>query len=137
MKILQAALDEVHRHAAEGYPYEICGLLLGPSGGDRVTEARRARNTVTDRAHDRYEIDPRDQLRIQREADAAGLDVLGYYHSHPDHPARASITDAERAWAGPVYLIVSCEKGRVVDGNAFLAVSDGGPMRPEPLEVVA
>jgi proteasome lid subunit RPN8/RPN11 len=137
VKILQAALDEVHRHAAEGYPYEICGLLLGPPGGDRVTEARRARNTVTDRAHDRYEIDPRDQLRIQREADEVGLDVVGYYHSHPDHPARASITDAERSWAGPVYVIVSCEKGKVVDGNAFQAVNDGGPMRPVPMEVVA
>jgi proteasome lid subunit RPN8/RPN11 len=137
VKILQAALDEVHRHAAEGYPYEICGLLLGPAGGDRVTEARRARNTVTDRAHDRYEIDPRDQLRIQREADEVGLDVVGYYHSHPDHPARASITDAERSWAGPFYVIVSCEKGKVVDGNAFQAVNDGGPMRPVPMEVVA
>ena len=136
MKIRKTALDEVHRHAAEGYPYEVCGLLLGPPGGEEVTEARRATNLVTDRAHDRYEIDPRDQIRIQREADAIGLDVLGYYHSHPDHPARASITDAERSWAGPVYVIVSCEKGKVVDGNAFAAVSDGGPMRPVPLEVV-
>jgi proteasome lid subunit RPN8/RPN11 len=137
VKISHAALDEVHKHAAEGYPYEICGLLLGPPGSDRVTEARRAHNTVTDRAHDRYEIDPRDQLRIQREADDVGLDVVGYYHSHPDHPARASITDAERSWAGPLYLIVSCQKGTVVDGNAFVAVSDGGPMQPVPMEVVA
>jgi proteasome lid subunit RPN8/RPN11 len=137
VKILKAALEEVNTHASEGYPHEICGLLLGPPGGDRVTEARRARNTVIDRAHDRYEIDPLDQIRIQREADAVGLDVLGYYHSHPDHPARASITDAERSWAGPVYVIVSCENGKVVDGNAFLAEKDGGPMRQVPMEVVA
>ncbi len=136
MRIVRAALDEIHRHAEDGYPYEICGVLLGPRGGDRVTEVRRARNTVTDRAHDRYEIDPHDHIRIQREADDAGLDILGYYHSHPDHPARASITDAERSWAGPVYLIVACHQGRAVDQNAFVAVKDGGPMRDEPLEVV-
>ncbi len=137
MKISKAALQEVSRHASDGYPYEICGLLLGPPGGEQVTEARRARNTVTERAQDRYEIDPLDQIRIQREADAVGLDVLGYYHSHPDHPARASITDAERSWAGPLYVIVSCEKGRVVDANAFKAEQDGGPMRQVPLEVEA
>lgn len=136
MQIERAALDEIHRHAEEGYPYEICGIMIGPRGAGRVVEVRRARNTVTDRAHDRYEIDARDQLAVQREADDRGWDVVGYYHSHPDHPARASVTDAERSWAGYAYLIVACHQGKVVDQNAFAAVTDGGPMRDEPLEVV-
>jgi len=135
VKILKTALDEVHKHASEGYPYEICGLLLGPPGGDRITEARRARNTVTDRAHDRYEIDPLDQIRIQREADAVGLDVLGYYHSHPNHPAQPSIFDTERSWESYVYVIVSVQDGRPADVNAFIAQNDRGPMVLEPLEV--
>src|SRR5260370_29789634 len=69
-------------------------------GSDHVvTDVRRARNIIVERSRDRYEIDPLDQIRIQREADAAGLDVIGYYHSHPDHPAQASRFDTERAWA--------------------------------------
>ena len=101
-----------------------------------MSEVRRARNIIVERARDRYEIDPRDHIRIQREADADGLDIVGYYHSHPDHPAQASRFDTERAWAGYVYLIVSIEDGKPVDANGFVADKDGGPFRPEPLEVV-
>ena len=137
MKIESGALKDVQAHGAEGYPDEICGLMLGPRGEGRVTEVRRARNTIVERSRDRYEIDPRDQIRIQREADAEGLDIVGYYHSHPDHPAQASRFDTERAWAGYVYLIVSIENGNPVDANGFVADKDGGPFRPEPLEVVA
>jgi proteasome lid subunit RPN8/RPN11 len=136
VRITPQAWDQVRAHAADGYPYEICGMLIAAPGSDLVTDARRVRNTVVERARDRYEMDPRDQIRIQRECDDAGLEILGYYHSHPDHPAQASITDARRSWAGPVYLIVSCVKGQVVDGNAFRSVQDGGPMHGEPFEVL-
>ena len=136
MKIHRQALDAIRHHGAEGYPHEICGVMVGPRGDHTVTEVKRARNIVVERARDRYEIDPRDQIRIQREADAAGLDIVGYYHSHPDHPAQASRFDTERAWAGYIYLIVAVHQGRPVDANAFLAETDGGPFRSEPLEVV-
>ena len=126
-------MEAIRAHGAEGYPDEICGLMLGT---DRVvTEVRRARNIIVERSRDRYEIDPLDQIRIQREADAAGLDIVGYYHSHPDHPAQASRFDTERAWAGYVYVIVSIEKGKPVDANAFVADQDGGPFHAEPLEI--
>lgn len=136
MKITKAAFDSLRAHGAEGYPNEICGILVGPRGERRATEARRARNIVVDRARDRYEIDPRDHIRIQREADNAGQDIVGYYHTHPDHPAQASRFDTERAWAGYVYLIVAVENGSPAAANAFVAEKDGGPFRPEPLEVV-
>src|SRR5438270_14009534 len=110
--------------------------MIGPRGDRTVSEVKRARNIIVERARDRYEIDPRDHIRIQREADAEGQDILGYYHSHPDHPAQASRFDTERAWAGYVYLIVSVEGGKPVDANAFVAEKDGGPFRSEPLEVV-
>jgi proteasome lid subunit RPN8/RPN11 len=135
VRIAEAALAAIRAHGEDGYPYEICGVMLGPRGGrGRVTETRRARNTVVDRAHDRYEIDPLDLIRIEREADASGLEIVGYYHSHPDHPAQASATDAGRSWAGPVYLIVAVHQGTAVDQNAFVAERDGGPMRAEPLQ---
>ena len=126
-------MEAIEAHGAEGYPDEICGLMLGT---DRVvTEVRRARNIIVERSRDRYEIDPLDQIRIQREADAAGLDIVGYYHSHPDRPAQASRFDTERAWAGYVYVIVSIEKGKPVDANAFVTDQDGGPFHAEPLEI--
>jgi len=133
VKIKRSAMEQIQAHGAEGYPNEICGLMLG--NDHVVTDVRRARNIIVERSRDRYEIDPRDQIRIQREADAAGLDVIGYYHSHPDHPAQASRFDTERAWAGYVYIIVSIEKGKPVDANAFVAATDGGPFQSEPLEI--
>jgi proteasome lid subunit RPN8/RPN11 len=135
VNIYKAALEAIQAHGADGYPNEICGFMLGPKGDGEVTEVRPARNLIVERARDRYEIDPRDHIRVQREADAAGLDIVGYYHSHPDHPAQASRFDTERAWAGYVYLIISVQDGQPVDANAFVADKDGGPFRPEPLVV--
>ncbi|HLZ94688.1 MAG TPA: M67 family metallopeptidase [Candidatus Dormibacteraeota bacterium] len=136
MKIAKDAFDALTAHGAEGYPHEICGVLVGPRGGRLATQAKRARNIIVERARDRYEIDPLDHIRIQREADEDGQDIVGYYHSHPDHPAQASRFDTERAWAGYVYVIVAVENGKPVDANAFVASQDGGPFHPEPLEVV-
>ena len=135
MRISRSALEAIQAHGADGYPDEICGIMLGPRGDYSVTDVRRARNIIVERSRDRYEIDPLDHIRIQREADAAGHDIVGYYHSHPDHPAQASRFDTERAWAGYVYVIVAIEKGKPVDANAFVTDADGGPFRPEPLEV--
>ena len=136
MKITRAAFETIQAHGVEGYPNEICGIMVGPRGEKTTTEAKRARNIIVDRSHDRYEIDPLDHIRIQREADAADLDIVGYYHTHPDHPAQASRFDTERAWAGYVYVIVAVHKGKPVDANAFVADADGGAFQPEPLEVV-
>ncbi len=135
MKIATAAMDAAKAHGAEGYPHEICGVLVGPRGGRTATEAKRARNLIVERARDRYEIDPLDHIRIQREADANGQDIIGYYHSHPDHPAQASVFDTERSWSGYVYMIISVAGGTPVDANAFMAENDGGPFRSEPLEI--
>jgi proteasome lid subunit RPN8/RPN11 len=136
LRIEREALQAIQAHGAEGYPNEICGIMLGPRGDRFATEMRRARNIIVERSRDRYEIDPRDHIRIQREADTAGLDIVGYYHSHPDHPAQASRFDTERAWAGYVYVIVSVDHGKPVDANAFVAEADGGPFRPEPIEII-
>lgn len=135
MKISRSAMEAVKAHGAEGYPNEVCGVLVGPRGGRTATAAKRARNVIVERSRDRYEIDPADHLRIQREADSDGHDIIGYYHSHPDHPAKASVFDTERAWSGYVYVIISVAKGETVDANAFVADNDGGPFHSEPLEI--
>lgn len=135
MRMTRAALAAIRAHGEEGYPNEICGFLVAKKGSGEVIETRRIRNTIVDRSRDRYEMDPIDQIRAQRECDEAGLDVVGYYHTHPDHPALPSVFDAERSWAGAIYVIASIEQGKLVDINAFVPEQDGGPFKPEPLDL--
>ena len=105
----QTLSESVNAFARQGYPHETCGLLLGVRRGDAymVSRVRRARNLNVERAEDRYELDPDDFLAADREASEAGLDIVGIWHSHPDHPAQPSATDREAAWPGWSYLIVS------------------------------
>ena len=71
-------------------------------------------------AHNRYNIDPKELVRIQREGRERGEDIIGFYHSHPDHPAQWSQTDlAEAHWFGCSYVITSVEKGKAMLTNAF------------------
>jgi proteasome lid subunit RPN8/RPN11 len=114
--------DSIRRHGEETYPHECCGVLLGQMDDDRrtVTSVARAGNTRTDSAHNRYNIDPRELVRIQREGRERGEDIVGFYHSHPDHPARWSSTDlAEAHWFGCSYVITSVENGKAVLTNSF------------------
>ena len=95
-----------------------------PDGDDdgvrTVTSVARAGNTRTDSAHNRYNIDPKELIRIQREGRERGEDIIGFYHSHPDHPAQWSQTDlAEAHWFGCSYVITSVEKGKAVLTNSF------------------
>jgi proteasome lid subunit RPN8/RPN11 len=77
-------------------------------------------NTRADSPHNRYQIDPRELIRIQREGRARGEDIVGFYHSHPDHPAQWSPTDlAEAHWFGCSYVITSVEKGVATITNSF------------------
>jgi len=92
-----------------GYPCETCGLLVG-RGGDGAREVERvtlACNLNFARAADRYELDPENFLAADGEARAAGLDIVGVWHSHPDHPARPSETDRAAAWSSWSYVILS------------------------------
>lgn len=101
--------------ARAGYPREACGLLVGRGGQDRwqVAAVRQARNLNTERAHDRYELDPEDFLAADREARADGLEILGVWHTHPDHPAEPSETDRAAAWPGWSYVILEVGEGGV------------------------
>jgi proteasome lid subunit RPN8/RPN11 len=123
LKFKKSDYEAIRLHGEETYPHECCGVLLGSfedDGTRTVTSTARAGNTRTDSAHNRYNIDPRELVRIQREARDRGEDILGFYHSHPDHPARWSSTDlAEAHWLGCSYVITSVEKGKAVLTNSF------------------
>jgi len=123
LKFKKSDYEAIRLHGEETYPHECCGVLLGgfeDDGTRTVTSTARAGNTRTDSAHNRYNIDPRELVRIQREARDRGEDILGFYHSHPDHPAHWSSTDlAEAHWFGCSYVITSVEKGKAVLTNSF------------------
>ena len=110
-------------HGEETYPHECCGVLLGrfeDDGSKTVTSATRCGNTRDDSPHNRYNIDPKELVRIQREGRERGEDIVGFYHSHPDHPAQWSQTDlAEAHWIGCSYVITSVEKGKAQVTNSF------------------
>lgn len=121
--ILSRALyDDLRTHGEEIYPNECCGILLGRADTDaiRVTSLLRAGNTRTDSAHNRYHIAPEELIAAQRQARNSGLDIVGFYHSHPDHPAQWSPTDfAEAHWIGCSYVITEVAGGKAAVTNSF------------------
>ena len=119
----RAVYAAIRAHGEETYPHECCGALLGrhTSEGWVVEDAVKAGNTRTDSAHNRYNIAPGELVKIEREARRRGLDIAGFYHSHPDHPAQWSQTDfAEAHWIGCSYLITEVAQGEAALTNAFL-----------------
>jgi proteasome lid subunit RPN8/RPN11 len=122
LRLRQPAYDQVRRHGEETYPHECCGVLLGGVDGSTriVEESVRCRNIRTDSPEDRYEIDPAEVAYILRDARTRGLDIIGFYHSHPDHSALWSLTDLEDAyWLGYSYVITSVEDGRAQLTRSF------------------
>jgi len=122
LQIPQSVYDQLRSDGEADYPRECCGVLLGIITPEArvVTRAVTTGNASSSPAN-HYEISPSDIMRILREASAANLEIAGFYHSHPDHPAHWSATDlAEAHWLGCIYVITSVNRGRATDTNAFL-----------------
>ena len=123
LRIPHPAYASLRRHGEQTYPYECCGVLLGrfeDDGSKTVTRVAPCGNTREDSPHNRYNIDPKELIRIQREGRERGEEIVGFYHSHPDHPAQWSSTDlADAHWFGCSYVITSVEKGKAKATNAF------------------
>lgn len=141
LRISREHYGEIREYGERTYPNECCGVLVGRFDDDnRLVEAvRPCANTRTDSLENRYNIDPRELVRIQREAHELSLEVIGFYHSHPDHPARWSPTDlAEAHWIGCSYVITSIEAGQAVTTNSFLLAGSSEEDKRfvgEPIEV--
>jgi len=131
----ESVLDTIRAEAEAGYPHEVCGFLVGTrSGGDaRVHEARPAANTRGEEARTRYLIDPETYREAERQADREGRDVVGFYHSHPDAPARPSAYDLDHAWPWVAYVIVAVEDGLAAEATAWRLADDRS--RFDPLEI--
>ncbi|WP_448588517.1 Mov34/MPN/PAD-1 family protein [Thermocrinis sp.] len=135
LRIKSSAIQKMIEQAERDYPYETCGLLLGKYAQDVriVFGAYETPNANPDRKNDRYEIDPKDYLRAEKKAREFGLEIVGVYHSHPDHPDRPSQYDQERAFEGFSYVILSVSKGKVVSYKSWELVD--GKFREEPIDL--
>lgn len=121
----------IEQHGRETYPHECCGALLGD--GDRVIATHPLPNVTTEGPRRRFRIDDKDYLASERQASTAGLALLGFYHSHPDHPAVPSQYDLDHAWPTFVYPIVSVVEGAPVALRAWMLRPDRSAFDERPV----
>ena len=134
MTTQQHILDDIRAHGEAAYPQECCGFLLGAAsgGGNRVLALWKTENRHGDDRRRRYHITPADYREADRAARQRKLDVVGFYHSHPDHPARPSPTDlAEATFPGYTYVIVSIQRGQAAELTAWSLAPDRSRFEPE------
>jgi proteasome lid subunit RPN8/RPN11 len=127
---------DLRRQGELAYPEEGAGLILGLADGERrrASQLRPLANRSPESARRRrYEIDPRDLMRVEDEAEQGGLEIVGIYHSHPDHPAAPSETDREWALPWYVYVITSVQGGRAVECTGWRLTDDRANFEPVPI----
>ena len=134
LQLAPALRDRIRECLVAAYPEEGCGFLLGTDGEERqVREVVVAPNTTDQRREHRYALAPEDFLAADRLARERGLEVLGFFHSHPNHTARPSATDAEAAWPWYSYVIVSVAREGAGDMTSWRKDNEGAEMLQETL----
>lgn len=126
LKIGQGDLENIHDHAKETYPEECSGMMVGMDTGEMkvVIDIWRAENTHEDERSRRFLIDPREYIAFEKRADERDVDILGVYHSHPDHPAEPSEYDRDHAWPGWSYVITSVSDDDINATRSWLLKPD-------------
>ncbi len=138
--------NEIIGHAKKSYPHECCGALIGKQKSEvrsqkseiikNLIKSYRMENVNKDRANDRYEINPKELLKIEKETSANGLEVIGFYHSHPDHPDRPSAFDRERAWPFYSYVIISVKNGMDISVKSWTFEDEKEPFGEEEIKII-
>ncbi len=139
LTIPDSLVERIRDHGRESYPHECCGFLLGYVHGKEksVAELKSVDNSREDSRRTRYLISPEDFLKVDREARERHLDVIGVYHSHPDHPARPSEFDREHAFPWYSYIIVSIKQGEAEDLTSWTLREDRSAFDNEEVVAVA
>ena len=137
LRLKETLAEEIRREGERAYPAECCGVLAGRAGeAKEVVRLVPTRNRRTDDPH-RYLISPDDLRQIVVEVGSSGLEVLGCYHSHPDHPAAPSAFDTEQAWPWYSYIIVRVDRGRAAELTSWVLDDDRSMMHPESVDVLS
>ncbi len=135
LDISKELLDQVHAHGEKAYPEEGAGFLLGNAG--RVERILPLENSREDGArHNRFLITPEDYLQAELTADRLGLNLIGVFHSHPDHPNRPS--EYDREWAQPFfsYIITSVNQGKAIESRSWRLLEDRSRFEEETIQLV-
>ncbi len=133
MNIDPAQLRILHAHAALGYPNEVVGILAGDRADGRVTHVEPLENERADSPQNRYQVAALVLSRAEQRLEAAGLEIVGYYHSHPDHPSRYSDVDRDHALPNMSYVIVSVVRGEIATTQSWRLCEDRAAMTEEPI----
>jgi proteasome lid subunit RPN8/RPN11 len=137
LKIHEGLVRRIEAHGVETYPHECCGALLGRDGDDEtpreIVELMPLANRRDDSPRNRFELTPDDVRLAEKTARDKRLDLLGWYHSHPDAPARPSEFDREHAWPWYSYIIVSVQKGEPRDVTSWRLQDDRSAYDPEAI----
>jgi proteasome lid subunit RPN8/RPN11 len=128
-------LAEIQQHGEATFPHECCGFLLGRLEESRrvVVQTLRAQNQRTDSPQNRYQISPQEYMHADRQASQEDLEIIGFYHSHPNHPARPSKFDLETAWPAYAYVIVSVNRGKAGEMTAWILADDRSRFFPDEI----
>lgn len=130
-------LELIKRHGERTYPEEGCGVLIGRAAGSvkMVEDVHPTENARLDSRHNRYLISPDDILQLERQARTRGHEVIGFFHSHPDHEAKPSTYDRDHAWPWYSYIIVSVTGGKALEVRSWVLTDDRSRFEPEEIEV--
>jgi proteasome lid subunit RPN8/RPN11 len=136
LSITKDLADKIRAHGSETYPYECCGALLGRDSEPReIVALFPLVNRRDDSPRNRFSVSPQDVVDAEKSARSEGLDVVGWYHSHPDHPARPSQFDREHAWPWYSYIIVSVAEGKPEDMTSWRLNDDRCEFSPETISI--
>jgi len=142
VRMFAQTMEEIRRHAVAMYPEECCGFLVAPSSEASSGSSRHIRrvqpieNGFDGLRTRRFVIRSEDLLKFERSLESTDESVVGFYHSHPDHPARPSEYDRDHAWPWYTYVVISVTKGRAGDARAFELDEQSREFHVAPLEVV-
>jgi proteasome lid subunit RPN8/RPN11 len=153
LQISDELAEKIRAHGAETYPHECCGALLGRDGGEFEDASPGVRGVIAscaprkilglfplinrrdDSPRNRFSVTAEDVMEAEKSARAQGLEVFGWYHSHPDHPARPSAYDRDHAWPWYSYIIVSVPKGAPQEMTSWRLNDDRSEFVPEGIEI--
>ena len=138
LKIKKELIKQIADQGEKGYPYEICGFILGKidyeSNIRTALEIYQVENQNKERANDRFEIDPKDYLKVEEYADSKDMQIIGIYHTHPDHPDRPSQTDLMFAQPDMSYIIMSVKEGKAENWRSWELV--GNRFKKEEVDII-
>jgi proteasome lid subunit RPN8/RPN11 len=136
LTISRELAEKIRAHGAETYPYECCGALLGRDNSLReILNLFPLVNRRDDSPRNRFSVTAEDVLEAEKAARLQGIDVVGWYHSHPDHPARPSQFDRDHAWPWYSYIIVSVAEGKPLDMTSWRLNDDRAEFSPEGIDI--